>query len=140
MPSTVASSSDSRRRPACSPVTIHGSKFIEMLEDFPAASVLPRSTTADESLSKSKSNKASAPREKWSPLTPSEARALIHSARFPEQAPAFSLSEGRRGVPRAEVNRLARKIARENTLCRTLRGLPDIEVTRPDQHTLRTSN
>ncbi|KAJ7029751.1 hypothetical protein C8F04DRAFT_1368825, partial [Mycena alexandri] len=137
MPFT-APSRDAGRRPTCSPVTIHGSKFIEMLEDFPVASVLPRSATADKS--KSKPSKSSGAADKWSPLTPSEARALIQSARFPEQTSPFSLSEARRNMPRREVNRLSRKIARESTLCRTHRGLPDIEVTTPDQHILRTSN
>ncbi|KAJ7184744.1 hypothetical protein C8R46DRAFT_1208920 [Mycena filopes] len=129
---TIPPYRDSSRRPACAPVTTQGSKFIEMLEDFPSTSVLPRSTAAAPQFKSKRS--AHTTDKKWTPLTPSEARALMKSARFPEQAPTFSL-DGRSKMPRSEINRLSRKIGRENTLCRALNpNLPRLEATADQLH------
>jgi len=62
---------------------------------------------------------APAARAKWSSLTKSEARALIQSQLHPETAYPFVLPAERRNMPRSVINRLARKIAVENTLQRT---------------------
>ncbi|KAJ6566831.1 hypothetical protein B0H19DRAFT_1067106 [Mycena capillaripes] len=73
----------------------------------------------------------------WSPLTKDEGRALIRSLLFPGQAPPFVLSEERRKIPQAELNRLSHKIGRENTLCRTQHIRPMHPAT-PDQRILLT--
>ncbi|KAF8200032.1 hypothetical protein K438DRAFT_1759063 [Mycena galopus ATCC 62051] len=69
---------------------------------------------------------------KWTPLTKSEARALIQSQLFPDTAPPFVLPPERRNMPRSEINRLSHKIGRENTLQRTLRRIPASVVPSPE--------
>ncbi|KAF7357877.1 hypothetical protein MVEN_00833900 [Mycena venus] len=112
--------------------TPYGSKFVEML-------------SSDESVPQTAaSQRAGSPRSapvfptEWSPLTKSEARALIQSQLSPSTAPA-PLST-RLPMPRVEINRLARKIALgENTLQRTLRPIPSSVAappSTPDQRIL----
>ncbi|KAF8166349.1 hypothetical protein K438DRAFT_1984397 [Mycena galopus ATCC 62051] len=81
------------------------------------------------------------PAAKWSPLTKSEARALIQSQRYPGTAPPFVLSPERRNMPQSEINRLSYIIGRENTLKRTLHYIPDpaavvLPPATPDQRIL----
>ncbi|KAF8207950.1 hypothetical protein K438DRAFT_1962219 [Mycena galopus ATCC 62051] len=73
----------------------------------------------------------SRPTAKWSPLTPSEARALIQSQRYPGTAPPFVLPPERRNMPQSEINRLSHIIGRENTLKRTLHYIPDPSAVVP---------
>lgn len=71
------------------------------------------------------------PTAKWSPLTKSEARALIQSQRYPGTAPPFVLPPERRSMPRSEINRLSRKIGHENTLQRTHHPISEVVVPAP---------
>ncbi|KAF8134683.1 hypothetical protein K438DRAFT_1787162 [Mycena galopus ATCC 62051] len=73
----------------------------------------------------------SRPTAQWSPLTPSEARALIQSQRYPGTAPPFVLPPERRNMPQSEINRLSHIIGRENTLERTLHYIPDSSAVVP---------
>ncbi|KAJ7354470.1 hypothetical protein DFH08DRAFT_955862 [Mycena albidolilacea] len=81
---------------------------------------------------------ATSSQPKWSPLTESEARALIHSERYPGTAPPFILSPERRNMPQAEIDRLSRKMGRENTLQRThcIREPTVVGPVTPDQRIL----
>ncbi|KAJ7225220.1 hypothetical protein B0H12DRAFT_1149313 [Mycena haematopus] len=81
------------------PITSSGSKFVEMLSD----------------------SDISTPAVKWAPLTKSEARTLMQSQLLPGAPPP----PARPPMPRSEINRLARKIGRENTLQRTHHPIPE---------------
>ncbi|KAJ7239182.1 hypothetical protein B0H12DRAFT_1253022 [Mycena haematopus] len=91
------------------PVTSSGSKFIEMFSN-------PNISTP----SRAAPTRASAP-VKWSPLTKSEARTLMQSQLLPGATPPLD----RPPMPRSEINRLARKIGRENILQRTIHPIPE---------------
>jgi hypothetical protein len=80
----------------------------------------------------------SSPASTWSPLTQDEARALIKSRLFPGHAPPFVLSEERRTMPQAEINRISGKIGRENTLRRTHHQVREVVPDTPDLRILRT--
>ncbi|KAJ6498751.1 hypothetical protein C8R45DRAFT_1125459 [Mycena sanguinolenta] len=83
--------------------TAQGSKFVEMLSD----------TTSPDSPIETQ----------WKPLTKREARALLHS-QLPPGAAAVHPVATRPPMPQSEIDRLARKIGRENTLQRTLNYIP----------------
>ncbi|KAJ6498748.1 hypothetical protein C8R45DRAFT_1071464 [Mycena sanguinolenta] len=86
--------------------TAQGSKFVEMLSDTTS----PR--TIDSPIE-----------TRWKPLTKREARALLHS-QLPPGAAAVHPVATRPPMPQFEIDRLARKIGRENTLQRTLNYIP----------------
>jgi hypothetical protein len=123
--------------------TTHGSKFIEVIvfTDIPFIHS-PRIQMFSSDSDISPPTKATSSRTRaapaWSPLTQDEARALIQSKLFPGHAPPFVLSEERRNMPQAEINRLAGKIGRENTLRRTHNYVREVTPNTPDQRILRT--
>ncbi|KAF7376612.1 hypothetical protein MSAN_00077900 [Mycena sanguinolenta] len=86
--------------------TAQGSKFIEMFSDATSLSTIDSPTEA-----------------KWTPLTAREARYLFHS-QLPPGAAAVHPVSTRPPMPQSEINRLAWKIGRENTLQRTLHYIP----------------
>ncbi|KAJ7629217.1 hypothetical protein DFH06DRAFT_1338500 [Mycena polygramma] len=56
---------------------------------------------------------------KWTPLTRAEAHAIMQAERFPGRYPPPVLSEERRKIPQAELNRLSKKMGQQNMLRRT---------------------
>ncbi|KAJ7037971.1 hypothetical protein C8F04DRAFT_1256483 [Mycena alexandri] len=125
MSSSIAAPKPSRRATWAPLVSTHGSEFTEMLSE---PSPLTPPTTSRPSHATSK----------WSPLTPTEARALIQSKLHPGRAPPFVLNKERRNTPRSEINRLSRKMAQENTLRRTHHVVREVGPVTHDERILRT--
>ncbi|KAJ7754583.1 hypothetical protein B0H16DRAFT_1542853 [Mycena metata] len=125
MSSSIATPKTSRRATWAPFASRHGSKSIEMLSE-PSIPTPPATSRPSRAASK------------WSPLTPSEAHALIQSELHPGRAPPFVLSEERRNMPRSEINRLSRKVAQENTLRRTHHVVREVGPVTHDERILRT--
>ncbi|KAJ7851665.1 hypothetical protein B0H14DRAFT_2581330 [Mycena olivaceomarginata] len=75
------------------------------------------------------------PSSKWTQLTENEAHAVIQSHLCPNTAPPVPV---RPSIPRSEINRLSRKIWRENTLQRTINPISAAVIgpATPDQRIL----
>ncbi|KAJ7032524.1 hypothetical protein C8F04DRAFT_654254 [Mycena alexandri] len=131
-PATTAARNPARRA-TWAPLTNYGSKLIEkLITSEPSATPAPARSTPNLVESPEPTN------AQWSPLTPHEARALIRGQLFPGHAPPFVLSEERRNTPRSEINRLSRKMGRENTLRRTHHVVHEVGPVTADQRILRT--
>ncbi|KAJ7161096.1 hypothetical protein C8R46DRAFT_1038258 [Mycena filopes] len=138
MSPSIPTTRNPMRRATWAPLTAYGTKVIEKwITSGPSAvppTPLPARSTPN--LIESPVEPPTAPVE-WAPLTRSEAHALIRSELYPGRAAPPPLAS-RPPMPRAEMNRLAQKVARENTLRRTHQVVREVVVgpATPDQRIL----
>ncbi|KAJ7738148.1 hypothetical protein B0H16DRAFT_1694916 [Mycena metata] len=133
MSPTTAAARNPARRATWAPLTNNGSRLMDKLITSEPSPTLAPTRSIPNLVESSQPTTA-----KWSPLTPDEARALIRAQLFPGHAPPFVLSEERRNMPRAEMKRLGRKVATENTMRRTHQVVREVGPVTPDQRILRT--
>ncbi|KAJ7184761.1 hypothetical protein C8R46DRAFT_1186090 [Mycena filopes] len=121
------------RRATWAPLTAYGSKVIEkwiISGPSPTPTVTPNRSTPNLVESPEPATTAD-----WTPLTRDDALALMRSELYPGRArPPMR----RPAMPRAEINRLARKVACQNTMRRTHQVIREVQVgpATPDQRIL----
>ncbi|KAJ7173184.1 hypothetical protein C8R46DRAFT_1255015 [Mycena filopes] len=132
-PSQIFTMSPSTRNPirraTWDPLTAYGSKVMEKwITSGSSPTPSPAPSRSTPTLVESP---APATTTDWAPLTRDEAHALIRSELYPGRALPPPGLASRPAMPRAEINRLSRKVASENTLRRTHQVIREVVVGPP---------